>query len=171
MKIRILRDIPGYEAGETVKLSPDIEYGVFFSQNQRHVTVKSLIRDGWAEEVKDDIDIEAIRKSFKPMWKTNYLIPNTTIEEIKFIEAYRIVKAVIDQLNGEWEPDWNKKTFFISLDRISSEIKIGTNHDVNYNIRNNSSLLPACRDLMSAYEVIRLCEPELRTLFGVARHA
>lgn len=157
MKIKILKDIPGYKAGE---YESD---GFITGHEDYEYSASLLVKNGFAEYIKDDIDIEAIRKSFKPIWLTHDLIPNNTIEEINFIEAYRIIKAVTDQLNGDWKPDYSisQPKFYVYRTTEYFEWRISADDGII------TSIIPKCKDRETAEKVIELCESELKVLFGV----
>ncbi len=157
MKIKLLKDIPGYSAG-TIQEVPNTT----LSGYGHSYKVPTLIERGWAEEIKDDIDIEQIREKKKVY--AEFYVGIETEEELQFFSAYRIVKAVIEKLNGDWFPFWNNTT----------QLK----YDVGYSNSNNrfelndcktyqSNIIPHCKDEETARKVISLCEPELRILFSV----
>jgi len=107
---------------------------------------------------KDDIDIEKIRHSFDNiqiyMRGTEDRIPK---EELKWFTAYRIVKACIENLNG------NEKGGV----EIASN-KIGGIHSHGWKGSDNqTNILPMMKDKKTAEKVISLCEAELKVLFGV----
>lgn len=160
MKIKILKDIPGYKAGEEIHVS-DIKDAtpekVFnFTKNDGFAyDYCFLIKDGFAEEIKDDIDIEAIRNRFNK----DEIFPIHS-DEINFFNAYRIVKAVIDQLNEDWKPDEETQTYEIYWYGSKERMNV-------FPSMNTRSMNPLCKDKETAQRVIELCEPELKVLFGV----
>lgn len=164
MKIKILKDIPGYKAGEMIQ-SPGL---LFFAAPadreslQRHDVIL-LIKEGFAEEVKDEINMEKIR--------LNAYIPECgecdelNLEERNFFTAYRIVKAVIEKLNDGWKLDWDKsvseRKYIINYNFRAKEWYI---RSTGYHLEDFS---PVCKTHDSALKVIELCRPELEILFGV----
>jgi len=163
MKIKLLKDIPGYKAGETYATA-----GEFLSYNTQWTPYywSDLIRDGWAEEIKDDIDIEEIRnKVFKSrdVLSSYWNEIGITAQESDFFTAYRIVKAVIEKLNGDWKPEMEKISHndFICWSKVSESFKM------NDCSKDHVSVIPYIKDHVVGNQVISLCEPELKVLFGV----
>lgn len=173
MKIKITKDIPGYKAGEIIET--DYLKMTISETAGREYNVKAFIADGWAEEIKDDIDIEAIRKEIKDSSKiavigfdwaeekesTTESVVVIPMEFEPFITAYRIVKAVIDQLNGDWNPDWNDYNRKTS---IRYDDNNGFSVDWFYG---RVTIIPICKDNKTAQKVIELVTEELKVLFGV----
>lgn len=166
-KIRILKDIPGYKAGEifdwgsgllsyTHSPSGELDRCILYSK-------KELIDLDFAEEVKDEIDMKEIRKQYEPSrvnWGAGriqtYSVPKMTLEECEWFTAYRIVKAVIEKLNaGE------KDTF---------EIYYVHKNLFSYHgggmFQKQTGFLPMMASEDIAQKVIELCRPELEVLFG-----
>ena len=72
MKIRLLKDIPGYKKGEITDLTLK-GYGNYYAlygkdslDGAGDYSVNYLIGHGWAEEVKEEVDIENDRD-----WETH----------------------------------------------------------------------------------------------------
>ncbi len=128
---------------------------------------KYLIEQGWAEEIKDDIDIEEIRNYFRSLLKS--FVSNTPFgvdiacsnEQGEFFTAYRIIKAVIEKLNGDWKDSFEELKFFPEYSTVSEE---WFDQDCNPIAK---GLLPFCKSENVAKQLISLCEPELKVLFGV----
>lgn len=164
MKIKILKDIPGYKTGTEIGSSTTTTYKLFWGKNE--FVIEDLINEGFAKEIKDDIDIEAIRIFYHSGGTKNKTMPLLLDnEEREFFNSYRIVKAVIDQLNGDWKPGWNdedEEKYYIHYVYISKK---------KFNIDSNEifqiSILPYCKNYEIAQKVIELCEPELKVLFGI----
>lgn len=172
MKIKIIKDIPGYKAGyETDERTMSIH-----SLNGFDYTCEGLITCGFAEEIKDDIDIEAIREKYKlfSVHMNNFdkekthsweFLPALNEDEMVFINAYRIVKEVIDQFNCDWKPDWEKS---ISERKYTPSYDY---HDKKWYIQSTGfhieNIFPPCKNREDCQKVIELCEPELKVLFGV----
>lgn len=131
--------------------------------------LNKLIDDGFAEIVKDDIDMEEIRKSFliEPhhLYDNEYInLPYPNKDEAEWFTAYRIVKAVTDKLNGDWKPDWedeNTEKYAILYDYDVKSFEISGWCLSKY------SIIPNYKDEETAKKVISLCEPELKVLFGI----
>lgn len=171
MKIRIKKEIPGYKVGEIMETGTS----GFLSNNNpnyHNYSVKNLIKESFAEEIKDDIDIEAIRREKSPVGmhhNNHYFLSfdnadgEYSNEELEFFRAYRIVKAVIDQLNGDWKPDWQmeNKVFCICFNHEYGKL------DITYDIDKQYNILPYCKNEETAQKVIELCEPELKVLFNI----
>lgn len=154
MKIKLLKDIPAYKKDEILELGPTVQYGMFFMTN-RWVTAKSLISDGFAEEVKDEIDMEQFRK--------NYDHSICSKEEQRWFGAYRIVKAVIDTLNGDWNMDWSSvDNYLIRYNHLDHEF-----YAAYFSQPTQGFLLPYMKDRKTAEKVIKLCGPELKILFNI----
>lgn len=148
--------------------------GTEFSMDERSsrpvvaFTVTDLLEDGYAEEITDDVDIEAIRKnhvSWSVGGGTTEFGFQMSEKDIAFVGAYFIVKAVIDQLNGDfkikWSKDNNEDKYHIYYDWNGSKF---VPDDVWLS---QFSILPYCKDKKTAQRVIELCDPELKVLFGV----
>lgn len=167
MKIKILKDIPGYKAGDIVTASDD-EIGTFISKNQLSTVIKYYVLDiicGWAEEVKDEIDIEEIRFDRRLLWCQEFEDQKITKNEMDWFTAYRIVKDVIEKLNGYWKPNTNSGR---EVQHETIQLSLRTNtimSDTYENYRVN--ILPMIKDGSTAEKVIELCNPELEILFGV----
>lgn len=221
MKIKLLKDIPGYKAGEILEGLPSgVLYFTPVYASDKETTrpfsfpVDSLIESGWAEEVKDEhicpfdefsiyhcsgekfkelgnlsaceygtkciqaleayykpvsdeIDIEEIRETFLQKKYNSLHTKGATMEmsgyEADWFTAYRIVKAVIEKLNGDWKPDWSN----IDLDKWT----IVYNHEDKHFTVNNNQYFECTfwylKDQDTTKKVISLCEPELKVLFGV----
>ena len=225
MNIRIKKDIPGYKAGEVYETS---ESELFYSKSALtplpRLTLNTMIRDGWAEEVKehicvvddaiactgerfpvlgyaticeyrkqikdsctsyskpetpkDEIDMEEIRRkhdfeiTFNKFTGKYYgMHPETklpTDDELKFFTAYRIVKYVIDTLNGEWEGDITE----VGVVEISYNTDCPFPYRKGFNVHSTTRgvrqcIIPVIKNTETAEKVISLCEPELRVLFSV----
>ncbi len=154
MKIKLLKDIASVMGGKK---------GDILTFNDRpeeffDVVKTVLLNNGWAEEVKDEIDMDEIRK-LSYIGKTVEVQDEFSKEELYFIYSYRIVKAVIDKLNREYEGDevkmdieyWEENGF-----EIQRYKKTGT-----------VSLLPMMNSTLIAKKVIELCGPELKILFNI----
>lgn len=174
MKIKILKDIPGII--ENTIFIPDKEGKIHVYGNT--YKVKMLLDSGWAEEIKNEIDIEAIRKSLKitlmedgigthydPIAHPERDKPwDIEVNEIEFFTAYRVVKKVIDILNGDWKPDWegdNYNKYYIRYDWEDKEFTYDSVKYISFNI------FPVCKDNSIAQKVIGLCESELKILFDI----
>lgn len=161
-KIKLLKDIPGYKKGEILETKDEIYPTIIFSEIGLgfEYNVSRLISHGWAEEIKDDIDIEEIRNDYLEVKAGGKYITNYSDSDAEWFTAYRIVKAVIEKLNGDsiellyamWNIDYHfgSKTF-------------APLHDPTKIL----NILPMCGSAKIAAEVISLCEPELKVLFGV----
>lgn len=168
MKIKLLKDIPGYKAGHVHDTKKNGEMGDH--SNFHYSSLRALIEEGWAEEV-DDIDIEEIRKQYNPYPmnrgvkpQDGYLLPKLTFEEMEWITAYRVVKEVIEKLNGDWKPVWDGE--------VNHKYEIYYSYpekqfDSEYQKYNMYQQIPVCKDRKTVKQVISLCEPELKILFGV----
>lgn len=157
MKIKLLKDIPGYEAG--IYNSEEI-LGITPNAHSVYEIIK-LIEEGFAEEIKDGIDIEEIRKSRRIDLDKFY--GKITIEELEWFCAYRIVKAVIEKLNGDWK--WKigqESNCFISYTLKWSFYCDNASEGIQHTI------LPYCRNNEISKKVISLCEPELKILFNIS---
>lgn len=176
MKIKILKDIPGYKAGEIIQIENKNNKLIFsadFATADKPAQTNSysiiyLLAHDFAEEIKDDIDIEAIRKSLrisKSLHINEYGSSHgLNSDELNFFTAYRIVKTVIDQLNGNWKPDWNDEDQNKNLIIFNVETqKFNSDNWFSY----NPSILGVCKNKNVSEKIIKLCEPELKILFGV----
>lgn len=153
MKIKLLKDIPQYKAGSICEDVKNLAFGYYYKQ---------LVEEGFAEEIKDDIDMEKIRKYNSIYFPA--LGNSITQIEAEWFTAYRIVKAVMDKLNGDWKPNWE--------DENTEKYTILYNYDVksfktDYNYYRKYLILPSCKDEETAEKVISLCEPELKVLFNI----
>lgn len=114
----------------------------------------------------DEIDMEEVRDKFGLTWETNGIGPMLPIlhkvseTEAKFFTAYRIIKHVIDTLNGDWKFDIENEDYYVPC--VHSNGKLTT-----HNFICRSTILPSCKNQETAEKVISLCEPELKILFGV----
>lgn len=166
--MKILKNIPGYKAGEIIESETDNSkervYEVLIGRNVTYM-FNPLIEQGYAEIVKDDIDIESIRDKYRSMtWDGKDFKPVLQIDESLFFNAYRIVKTVIDQLNGDWKPDWNDEDQNKNLIIFNVETqKFNSDNWFSY----NPSILGVCKNKNVSEKVIKLCEPELKVLFGI----
>lgn len=169
IKVKLLKDIPGYGKG------------FIFESNVIHVPVHGdgkyslieLVQEGWAEEIKDDIDIEEIRKDFTP-----YIFGRTDSgkygtfsgEELAWFNSYRMVKAVIEKLNTidvekpiPKDAVYNDDMWTIRCDRYRETCTFRVS---NLPWR-EGSILPRIRNVGDAKELIALVPEELKVLFGV----
>lgn len=173
MKIKIIKDIPGYNIGEVTE---EEEGYCIKKAGVSSYNTSFLLANGFSEEIKDDIDIEAIRNAALEWECLLFVRPQYEKDgingDIKWLTSYRIVKAFIDHLNGEWKPEWEE----IKNSRyLSEELKwFITGYHLNieeFNVvgyyNQIHSIIPACKDKETAQKVIELCEPELKILFGV----
>ncbi len=163
MKIKILKDIPGYKAGHTHDTEKNGIMGDH--SNFTYSSLKVLIEDGWAEEIKDGVDIEAIRNAYIGIdaWAPSIMSPDN-LDNRRFYKAYLVVKKVIDRLNGDWKPIYEigmEKYFIIGYDHNSKEFQ-WDNGSIN-----QYTILPPCKNSEVTNKVMELCEPELKVLFGV----
>lgn len=167
VKLKILKDIPGYKAGEILGKS-EYSLGVNLCGKNGvncHYSYEILIKDGWAEEVKEDeIDIEEIREKY---FSINVYAPSIGSPEKSsdrdFYHAYLIVKAVTDQLNGTGKVDWKMDGFKYYIDFHHGIKSFG----VTGQQYNQCQILPICKSEEIAKRVIDLCDPELKILFNV----
>lgn len=115
-----------------------------------------------AEEIKDDIDIEAIRKEFH-YYTGEGIYRKYGSKKIEFFNALLMVTKVIDQFNGDWKPDWNNNAlkYYIYYYSIDKQFHYSSGYEMN------QSIIPYCKDKETAQRVIELCGPELKVLFGV----
>lgn len=164
-KIKILSNIPGFSSGDT----PEVEEGTVKAYGHRYRAVK-LIESGWAEEVREEIDIGAIRSRAKLIQlysgnsEKSIAYRQIPEEKMKFFNAYEIVRAFIDQLNGEWKPVYEAG--------MDSYRILGYNFDTGSLMHDQDSyrlftILPPVQDAEKADRVIELCQKELEVLFGV----
>lgn len=170
MKIKLIRDIPGYKAGKELEGIEVSNYEV--GSGCRFVyKLKDLISEGWAEEVKE-IDVEVIRSYYKNTEIHGRQIDfqldfaSLTISEQNWFKAFLVVKAVIEQLNGDWKADWkdgDENKYIIYSDR-------GMKLEIERNQIYIFSLLPYCKNKETAQKVIDLCTPELEMLFGLNKN-
>lgn len=168
-KIKILKDIPCFKAGEIVETSEgSLGLNVTGSglKMRCHYDYQNLIEGGWAEEVKDEFNIDEIRSRLNDLY-TPDPTPDSVwsvhcdIKEAKFFTAYRIVKAVIDKMNTE-VPDK------VRLDNSYIDYHYGTEgFAVCTDGSRKVSLLPGICNTEIGEKVIELCRPELEVLFGV----
>lgn len=167
MKIKLLKDIPGYKAGEI--LSANARDHIYRNSDKYYeYSVISLMEDGWAEEAKDEIDMEEVRRKIGPFrielsindgFDTTW---NQSKEEWDFFKAFLVIKHVIDTLNGEEKINtYHSYELLFNIDKN----KI----DIVKTMNNKMSLLPFIKDKQTAEKVISLCEPELRILFSVEK--
>ncbi len=161
MKIKILKDIPGLDASASREISTE---GDRITISNHAYNVQSLLRDGWAEEVKDEVDIEEIRGKY---FSIDVYAPSIGSPEKgsnrTFYKSYLIVKTVIDELNDGWEPDFKKGDFNYQIDYQHPVQNFGV---VGY-LFNRANILPVCKSKEVAKKVIELCGPELKILFNV----
>ncbi len=158
MKIKLLKDLPWVSRGNIIETNDGT---VAFGSSS--LSIVDLFAGEFIEEVKDDIDIEEIRKqhTWKESWGQQFL--SLSPDEHDFFTAYRIVKAVIEKLNGDWKPDMEDKdqVFWEAMwDKSDNAFKTMDCRRVS------------CMNIPAASEevikkVIALCEPELKVLFGV----
>lgn len=160
MKIKLLKDIPGYTAGG-IRQFPEWDFDEVNSHDRHKYDWPLLIKTGFAEEVKDDIDIEEIRNEIG-MWtkddngRVNFLM-GINIKELDWFEAYRIVKAVIEKLNGDQKAE--VEIIYSNSGNFTAMAGCGGIERIN--------ILPSCKNVQAAKEAISLCESELKVLFGV----
>lgn len=155
--IRIIKEIPGYKKGD-VFVMDNMAMPVQGSKTDSY-EIYGLIDDGFAEEIKDEIDIEKIRKDNKLQegW-------DLTCEERNFIDAFRVVSRVIEELNGDWEADWEDREqdkFDIRYEHSSKEFHWSIWNEEQY------SMLPSCKSRDVVEKLVSLVEPELKTLFHI----
>ncbi len=161
MKIKILKDIPGYKAGKII----EVNNGNLGDHGNFSYIHKPLIEQGWAEEIKDEIDIEEIRKITKVDMSGWY--GNMTRDDLVWFNAYRVVKAVIEKLNGDWIPD------FKQVGKYEIEYSYNGRDFGNGNFSSELggfykyNILPFIKDSYTTEKIIQLCKPELEILFGV----
>ncbi len=156
MKIRINKDIPGYKAGEELKTPENMQ---IVSLGHTYV-VNKLIKEGWAEEVKE-LDIDEIRRYYGG--EDSWIISGSSLE---VYSAFTIVSKVIQTLNGDWKLDWkdyNQAKYAIYYNHEGNEFEIA-----RYSTYQNSILL-YCKSQEIAEQVIKLCDKELRLLFNVEK--
>lgn len=161
MKIIILKDIPGYKAGDTIKSSQECGSDL----ERFRYDYQLLIDTGWAKEFTHGIDIIEIRK--KPLGDdgpARYI--NMSHPTYDWFKAYQIVKTVIDELNEDWKEKWRTEQ---ANCLITCEYK--SPQDPFFRVvkyaNHKMSILPNCKDEATAEKVIELCKPELEVLFGV----
>lgn len=165
MKIRILQDIPGYKAGDIIVSSEGSEAVNLTTHGYDNITCHYnydyLLKNGWAEEVKD-IDIKEIRERFFSIAVYYPSIGNPeTMEDRKFYMAYLVVKTTINLLNKE--AIVNPYGTYA----ITSYLYGGKMFFDVVEIQQRHSILPIIESRDVAEEVIKLCEPELKVLFRV----
>ena len=161
MKIKIIKDIPGYKAGEIV--TPDADW--MFEKEGFRYAIESIIHGGFAEEVKEyEIDMEEIRKQ---IYRTTCSYCEQSMDkeicsDTAWFTAYRIVKAVIEKLNGEWKATGksSQKVFYIQFSRMGKCFFSDYWCDASFS-------MTAIKDQEISQKVIELCEPELKILFGI----
>ncbi len=163
MKIRILKDIPGYKAGTDIDSPAGCgthgfhNGGVGFQYDYSY-----LIKEGFARDVTDEIDIDAIRDGNR--------VRNINMQDgldgsksaANFIAAYMTVRQVVDQLN-ELEECGGK--FAVALAKNHGG-KLFAGRDITHKMF-HYSIIPFCRNMNLAERLVELCEPELRVLFNV----
>lgn len=176
MKIKILKDIPGFKAGEVHEYQSNEDVLVYSpgyakdeSGNKFNLIkypFEIILSHGFAEEVKEEIDVEVIRTHFNSC--KLYMAHQTGVgcpkPEAEWFTAYRIVKAVIEKLNGDWLNPISipfNGTFYIFYNR---DEKIFMSDYWNAYV---PTIFPGLKDKKSCKKVIELCEPELKILFGV----
>lgn len=161
MKIKILKDIPGYSATEVFDWGDGVLSYINSPSNGtlRKITYskRELVDLGFAEEVKDEIDIGKIRREYGAIYdhESNSL-PALGMAESEFFSAYRIVKAVIEKLNGNLTGNWE----IVKYEKgptFTTQFYNGSKHN----------LLPGIALEKDTYTVLKLCKPELEILFGV----
>lgn len=171
MKIKILKDIPGYKAGDILGgISLDSsavfsrQYALKKSTPSKTVfinyPISVLLEEGFVEEVKE-IDMEGI--------KNKILHQEYVGHGQQFLIAYMTVKAVIEKLNDGWEIDWQSiprdgDCYIFSYDHSSKEVLARW-----FNQPFQTSFLPYPKSKEIAEKVIELCGPELETLFGIKK--
>lgn len=172
MKIKILKDIPGYpgyKIGEIIEVpqkGPEVN---FFES----VIMRLAVYEGNAavvpEEVKDEIDMKEIREKYDlPItfgeWLENKVPGCIPFDDLRFFINYRIVKAVIEKLNGTYKVDWRSfhtNKWGIKFNHTTCTLSPWAEERIQY------SPIPHCVSLEITEKVIELCEPELKILFGV----
>lgn len=164
MKIKILKDIPGYKAGTIILCDGLIHIDKENSSDT--YTVYQLIKEGFAEKVKDEIDMEEIRKQIyrNTCSYCEQSMDKEICSDTAWFTAYRIVKAVIEKLNGDWKPNWNSDEF--------NKYQIGFSYEkgkfqVDTACRLDSCAFLTLKNNETSYKVIEICEPELKILFGI----
>lgn len=175
MKIKLKKDILGYEANAIVEFKnvedsilmwvPDYASGKRVNHIVINYPIEYLLKNGWAEEVTDEIDMEEVRDKFGLTWETNGVGPMLPVlhkvneTEAKFFTAYRIVKHVIDTLNGDSKFEDGFELFRNSL----GEFDKTPNHKLKF------TFLPSLKDKVTAEKIIEFCKPELEILFGFSQ--
>jgi hypothetical protein len=163
MKIKILKDIPGYKKDEVLDCSK-------YRPSKYDYKVSYLIEDGYAEEVEDEIDIEEIRDMLELCAPdiiftdsvTNVFMKGTSPKELQWFSAYRVVSEVIRQLNGDWIN--NRHVGWI----ITYELKSEWDYTgLICELGSCLTCIPVCKDLEVGKKVIDLCTPELKILFNI----
>lgn len=159
MKIKFIKNTQGFAIGDIIKKAglASVVYSV---------SVDELIKNGFAEEIKDDIDIEEIRKTFnfKLSTPSEGFWTSGTKEEMEWFIAYRIVKACIEKLNGDWKFELKEdgdSNFFIDY-RLGE----GFINDCGASYFQHS-IIPYCKNSLVTQKLISLCEPELKVLFNI----
>lgn len=158
MKIKLLKPIPGM-LSDTCEVE-----GSTLAFPGGSYQVQWLLQNGWAEEIKKEFDLEEIKQPFLQdlrdgAHKDGYSF-GIGYEEADWFTAYRIVKAVIEKLNGGWKPDWENEPGYGVCYRYDKTV---TTHSYIC----NTSLLPSCKDTTVVEKVIELCGPELKILFNI----
>lgn len=171
MKIKLLRDIPGFSKGweGNTEMECNSNFEILRQSTvggDTRYSVSYLINMGWAEEIKeDDIDIEEIRtRGLGDGGPDRYI--KMSNEMYNWHKAYEIVKAVIEKLNGDWKPDWG------DFSPQEKKVHILYSHDIKQWLSDatrwtNPSIIPYVKTHEIAKKVISLCEPELKVLFRV----
>ena len=159
-KYKVLKPINLYENTEITSKDDSADDLII----NRHYSISNLIDSGYIKEI---IDIEAIRRSrFADEFCDNrYMRMNN--ESFEFHKAYEVVKAVIDQLNDGWKPEWKldlKEIYKYQLFFDHGTSKFSAQHGMQVS---QFTLLPPCKTKEITWEVMKLCEPELKVLFGV----
>lgn len=158
MKIRIIKEIPEAKKGDIFPVN-----GGFICTENTNYRISSLIKEGFAEEIKDDIDIEKIRQEEDVKY---FSLAGADIKpsESEFLQAFRVVSRVIEELNGDWEADWEDREqdkFDIRYEHSSKEFHWSIWNEEQY------SMLPSCKSRDVVEKLVSLVEPELKTLFHI----
>ncbi len=151
IKIKLLKNIPGYKTGEILS-----EVNSFIGSDAVRYHVNYLIGNGYAEEIQDDIDIEKIRKQPLGDGGSDRYIKMTD-ETFDWYKSFQTIKAVIEKLNGiEKRPSSNCEIY-----------RLNGGFALDDHLEKRIGWLPMCFSKAIGEKVIALCEPELKVLFGV----
>ncbi len=163
IKIKILTNIPGYSAGKIEEIRNG-KNGILIGYGHSY-KVERLLESGWAEEIKYEIDVNSIRSKISNKYTDCAGHPLGSMkvfcrdEEAEWFTSYRIVEAVIKELNGDIMDLYAMTN--ICFCYITKKLSTIPDGNFRYNI------LPQCGSVEIAEKVIELCEPELKVLFGI----